>query len=57
MFVKRKPKIQYDFEICISWRQMVEAIAEINANGWHLVAVTSDHAGSWTVFFGRPADG
>lgn len=57
MFGKRKKKIQYDFEICISWRQAVEVIAEINANGWDLVAVTSDHTGSWTVFFGRPANG
>ena len=52
MFGKRKKKIQYDFEICISWRQVVAVIEEINKNGWD-----SDHTGSWTVFFGRPANG
>ena len=57
MFIKRKPKIQYDYEICVSWRQIAAVIEEINQNGWHLVAVTSDRAGIWTVFFGRPADG
>lgn len=57
MFVKRKKRTQYDFEICVSWRQVVEVIAEINAKGWNLVAVTSDQTGSWTVFFGRPVDG
>ena len=54
---KRKQKIQYDYELCISWRQVAAVIEEINQNGWVLVSVTSDHAGNWTVFFGRPADG
>ena len=49
--------MQYDFEICVSCRQVVEVIAEINAKGWKLVAVTSDQEGSWTVFFGRLANG
>lgn len=53
---KRKQKIQYDYEICTSWRQVAAVIEEINNNGWILVAVTSDHAGNWTVFFGRPAN-
>ena len=57
MFCNRKKRMQYDFEICVSWRQVVEVIAEINAKGWKLVAVTSDQEGSWTVFFGRLANG
>lgn len=57
MFCNRKKRMQYDFEICDSWRQVVKVIAEINAKGWKLVAVTSDQAGSWTVFFGRLANG
>ena len=49
--------MQYDFEICVSWRQVVDVVEEINRNGWELVAVTSDQAENWTVFFGRPMNG
>lgn len=56
MFRKRKPKMQYDFEICISWTEVVKVIDEINRNEYALVAVTCDNTG-WTVFFGRPVDG
>jgi hypothetical protein len=56
LFRKRKEKMQYDFEVCAIWPEVVQVIGEINRNGYALVAVTSDSDG-WTVFFGRPADG
>ena len=56
LFGKRKWKIQYDFEICDSWAEVVRAIDEINRNAYALVAVTCDSTG-WTVFFGRSVDG
>ena len=56
LFRKRKEKMQYDFEVCTIWPEVVKVIGEINRNGYTLVAVTSDSDG-WTVFFGRPADG
>jgi hypothetical protein len=56
MLLRKRKKMQYDFEICTTWPEVAEVISEINRNGYALVAVTSESDG-WTVFFGRPADG
>lgn len=55
LFFKRKKRMQYDFEVCVSWRQVEAVIGEINQNGYSLVAVTCDATG-WVVFFGRCLD-
>jgi hypothetical protein len=46
----------YDFEIADNASELVRVLNYINLHGYQLVAV-SQSGESYTVFFGRPADG
>ena len=44
-----------DFERCADTEELATALRCINDNGYYMIGVTQDGAGTYTVFFRRPA--